>query len=366
MAWGTTGRSHRLLAVVVAVLGAGSLRAQVPAAASAPAIPRPLFASDEILTLTVEGPLNRLFKERGDEKESFPGVVRYAAAGGDEVVLPVELRTRGHFRLRQKTCGFPPLRLDFKKSEMGGTLFEGQNRVKLVTHCQDGRAEFEQFVLQEYLIYRIYELFTPRSFRVRLARITYVDGDGKREPITRYGFVIEAEEALAARNGWDLLQVPVVLPEQMVQADLVRFEVFQYFIGNTDWEPFQPEEGAEFCCHNAVLIGSIFDELVVPVPYDFDWSGVISAPYARPQPILGIRSVRERRYWGVCRPREQLDAVFPEFVSRREQIYELVRSQPDLEPRRVERMLEYFDDFYEIIGDPRTVTREMEDQCRGG
>lgn len=348
----------------MAVLGAGTLRGQEPPA-PAPAS-GPLFASDEILELTLEGPLRELFREREDDKESFPGVVRYAEAGGDEVALAVELRTRGHFRLRQKTCGFPPLRLDFKRSEMDGTLFEGQNRLKLVTHCQDGRSEYEQFVLQEYLIYRIYQLFTPRSFRARLARITYVDVDAKREPITSYGFLLEPDEALAARNGWDLLELPIVPPEQMAQEDLVRFEVFQYFIGNTDWEPFQPEEGAEFCCHNAVLMGSIGDGVVIPVPYDFDWSGVISAPYARPQPILGIRSVRERRYWGVCRPREQLDAVFPEFVARREAIYGLVRAQPDLDPERMERMLEYFDDFYDVIGDPRKVTREMEDRCRGG
>jgi hypothetical protein len=362
---GSPWRCRRRLAAVVAVLWVGPLPAQEPAVTRAPGS-EPLFASDEILALTIEGPLSRVLRERGDEKQSFPGVVRYATPGGRDVTVDVVLRTRGKFRLLPKTCAFPPLRLDFRKSETDGTLFEGQSRLKLVTHCQDKRAEYEQFVLQEYLIYRIYALFTPRSFRVRLARVTYVDGEGKREPITRYGFFIEPDAAVAVRNGWEVLQVPVVPPEQMRQEDLVRFEVFQYFIGNTDWEPFQPAKDAEFCCHNAVLIGSLFDDLAVPVPYDFDWSGVISAPYARPQPILGIRSVRERRYWGVCRPREQLDAVFPEFLARREAIYALVRSQPDLDPGRMERMLEYFDDFYGIIGDARKVTREMEDQCRGG
>ncbi len=347
------------------LIGAGPLSAQDsdvrPAFVSAP-----LFAEDGMLELTIEGPLSQVIRERGDEKESFPAVVRYATTDGREVTVAVALRTRGNFRLNQRTCAFPPLRLDFKKSDMGGTLFEGQNRLKLVTHCQDGRTEYEQFVLQEYLIYRIYELLTPISFRVRLASITYVDEDGKRKPLTRYGFFIEPDEAMAARNGWDLLQVPSVAPYQVRQEDLVRFEVFQYFMGNTDWEPFQPEPGAEYCCHNAVLIGSVRDEVVMPVPYDFDWSGVISAPYARPQPVLGIRSVRERRYWGVCRPRAELDAAFPQFVANREAIYQLVRSQPGLESKRAERTLEYFDEFYEIIGDARKVSREMESRCRGG
>ncbi|MBE0591176.1 MAG: hypothetical protein IH616_02100 [Gemmatimonadales bacterium] len=354
-----------LLSAVAGAFGVESLAGQEVAAVSDTAS-GPLFASDELIELTIEAPLGRLVKDRGDEKESFPGVVRYMTREGGEVALDVGLRTRGNFRLRPKTCGFPPLRVDVKKSAGRGTLFEGQSRLKLVTHCQDGRAEYEQFVLQEYLIYRIYGLLTPRSFRVRLARITYLDSDGKRDPLTRYGFFVEREEAMAARNGWEVLKVPVVPPDQMQQEDLARFEVFQFFIGNTDFEPFQPAEGAEFCCHNAVLIGSIPDGVVVPVPYDFDWSGVISAPYARPQAILGIRSVRERRYWGVCRPREALDAVFPDFVARRDAIAELVRSQPGLDPKRLERTLEYFGEFYEIIGDARKVTREMEDQCRRG
>jgi len=346
----------------------------VPASAQGPASdgrgragsPAPLFASDEVLELTLEGPLSRVIQERGDDKESFPGTVRYRTPSGEDVTIPVTLRTRGHFRLRAKTCGFPPLRLDFEPSAALGTVFEGQDRLKLVTHCQDRRAEYEQFVLQEYLIYRMYELLTPRSFRARLAHITYVDDDGKREPVTRYAFFLEPDEAMAARNGMEVLEVPVVAPEQMEQEDLVRLEVFEYLIGNTDWEPFQPEKGAKYCCHNAVLIGSMWDQVVVPVPYDFDWSGVISAPYARPAPTLGIRSVRERRYWGVCRPREQLDAALPEFVAQRDAIYALVREQPGLEPKRAERMTEYLDEFYDIIGDPRRVSREMEAKCRGG
>jgi hypothetical protein len=115
-----------------------------------------------------------------------------------------------------------------------------------------------------------------------------------------------------------------------------------------------------------VLIGSMRDQLALPVPYDFDWSGVISAPYARPDPMLGIRSVRERRYWGVCRPRAQLDAAFPQFVAEREAIYRLVRSQPGLERKRAEQTLKYFDELYDVIGNPRRVSREMEAQCRGG
>ncbi len=105
-------------------------------------------------------------------------------------------------------------------------------------------------------------------------------------------------------------------------------------------------------------------EPAIPVPYDFDWSGVVSARYATPDPKLGIRNVRDRRFWGICRPRAELDAVFPLFQEQREAIYALHRSQQGLDPKRLEKTLEYFDEFYEIIGDEGKVRREMERQCR--
>jgi hypothetical protein len=134
-------------------------------------------------------------------------------------------------------------------------------------------------------------------------------------------------------------------------------------IGNTDFDPFHAESGADACCHNAVLVGTMVGP-VVPVPFDFDWSGVVDAPYARPDARLGIRTVRQRRYWGACRPREALEAIFPLFRERRDEIYALYRDQEGLDPKFRDRTLEYFDGFYEIIDDDGRVRREMEALCR--
>jgi hypothetical protein len=332
------------------------------AVATAP--PAPLFASHEILDVVVEGPLNSVIKERGDDKDSFEGVVRYAS-DGSEVSVPVKLRTRGAFRLQKSVCPFPPIRVHVDSAGAVGTLFDGLDKIKMVTHCHDKREEYEQNALLEYLLYRTYNLFTEASFRARLARVTYIDAEAKRDTLTRYAFFIEPIEAVAARNGYEVLEVPMVPPDQMQQGELALYEVFQYMIGNTDWDPFKPKQGEQFCCHNGELIGSMMDLIVVPVPYDFDWSGVVNARYARPAEILGIRTVRQRRFWGICRPREEWQALIPVFQERQDAVYDLFREQPDLDPERLEKTLEYFDEFYELIADEDEVWDVFKSECRG-
>lgn len=354
---------------LTAVLAAGLWGAAAPAQdPAAPPLrftrpPAPLFNSHDVLRITIEGPLHRVFQERDEEdKESFDGTLWLHSLGIDEA-FDVELRTRGHYRLRPTTCQFPPIRVNFKRSQVEGTVFAGQNKIKMVTHCQDHRDEYEQYVLQEYLVYRILNQLTDNSFHVRLAHVTYVDTEGRRDDITRYAFFIEDEDAMAERNGWDVLEVPTVLPSQMRQDALVLVELFEFMIGNTDWDAFVGERG-DVCCHNGVVIGSYRDFVVIPVPYDFDLCGLIWTRYSSPDPRLPIRNVRQRLYRGICRPREELEAVFPLFEDKRAAIYELVRTLPDLDPKRLEDTIEYLDEFYDIIGDPDKVERELLNRCR--
>jgi len=352
----------RAFAPVAALLWASvSLAQQVPDHTTRP--PAPLFMSDDVLNLTIEGPLERVFDERGQDPESFDAQLRYRAPDGSESTFDIELRTRGFYRLKRETCKFPPLRVNFKRSAVEGTIFAGQDKLKLVTHCQDSREEYQQYVLQEYLIYRAYNLFTDVSFRVRPAMITYVDTERRRDTVTRYAFFLEDDDAMAIRNGWDMLEVPQVVPSQMQQPPLALVEVFQFMIGNTDWDAFRPEPD-DPCCHNTKLVGSVESMTVIPVPYDFDWAGIVDARYATPNPELGIRSVRNRLYRGICRPREELDTVLAGFLERREAVYETFRSVPALDPRRLEDMIEYLDEFYAIIGNPARVEREIVRRCR--
>jgi hypothetical protein len=139
--------------------------------------------------------------------------------------------------------------------------------------------------------------------------------------------------------------------------------VFQFLVGNTDWAAFSPAPDESECCHNMTVIGDPAGP-VFPVPYDFDWTGLVSARYARPDPSLPIRSVRQRVYRGVCHAGGELDATLPAFLKRKEAIYALVQDQEGLEEKRVEQTVKYLDEFYEVIDDPKKVKREVYDRCR--
>jgi hypothetical protein len=323
-----------------------------------------LFESEDPLTLTIEAPLETIFKEREQESSYHPGAMILENADGSRSSLDIEVKTRGKFRLNRRNCGFPPLRINFKTKQVENTVFAGQDKLKLVTHCQDKRDEYQQYILLEYLVYRTYNLLTDMSFRVRLARINYVDTDEDRDPITKYAFFIEDDELMAARNGWDLLQVPVVPPVAYKQDQLNLAEVFQFLAGNTDWDAFKGPPDEIDCCHNVKVIGNPQGP-VFPVPYDFDWTGMVSARYAKPDPSLSIRTVRQRLYRGVCLVRDQLSSTIPAFEQQKEAIYGLYQNQEGLEEKQIERSVDYLDDFYEIVGDPKKVERNMYDRCRG-
>jgi len=344
--------------VVVAVLLCLALagtpapgRTQESAPAAAP--PATLFATPEPLVFTLATDLRSLLRDRGADRAEHGATLRYLAAGGDTVSLDVDVRTRGIFRLKQ--CAFPPLRLDLPASRVDGTTFAGQDKLKLVTHCRSGRSPYEQNLLQEYLLYQIFNVLTERSFRARLARVTYLDTTRRAEPLTRYAVLLEAEDELARRLGATVVESANVHDLLIEPEHLTLVAVFQYLIGNTDWSIWG--------LHNITIVrdtaGALFG-----LPYDFDFAGVISAPYATPPPQLPIRSVRDRFYRGYCQPDTLLESVLARFRAAQDSIYALYRSVPDLSAREVRQALDYYDAFYRTINDPAAVRREFVRGCR--
>ena len=226
-------RSSILLVAALLAL-APPLTAQEPALGD----PLPLFQSHDLLTLRIEADFDALKDDRDEENEERPGQVTLIRADGTEIPFPVQIRTRGRFRLQSNTCDFPPLRLNFRKGQVEESLFDGQDKVKLVTHCRGGD-QYEQNVVKEYLVYRLYNVLTPLSFQVRMARITYVDTSGEDDPVERLGFFIEMEESLAERLGGVIVpeeaQEAGVHPARVTNENAVRVSLFQYMVGNTDW-----------------------------------------------------------------------------------------------------------------------------------
>lgn len=331
-------------------------------------VEQPLFESHETLRMWLATDLETLVRDIGRDtgdyefegQEEHAAAFSYLDAAGDTVTLEITAETRGHFRRDRSHCNFPPLRLDFRKKGQDGTprensLFRGQNKLKLATHCQDGRDEYEQFLIQEYLLYRTYNLLNDKSFRVRLALITYVDTAGRRNSITKYAFLIEHENRLGERIGGEGIDTEGIHPLDLEFGTMAVLATFQYMVRNTDWSV----QGM----HNINLYGPI-EGLVYPVPFDFDWAGVIAPPYAHPDPDLEISSVRDPLFTGYCRSLSEFEHAFTVFNRQQSAVYALHRGQEGLDAGLLDRMLEDYDRFYHIINRPREVERTILRQCK--
>lgn len=326
----------------------------LPIPGSAQEAAPPLFASQEILELRIEANFNKIHKERKPKAKSYPATLRMEDRDGTVQELGLKIKTRGIFRLKRSTCQDPPLRLDFPKSEMEGTVFEGQNKLKLVTHCRDND-EYEQNTLEEYLIYRTYNLLTDSSFRVRLVRITYVDSRGNDDDLVRYGFLIEDEDRLAERLDGKIVKAREAPPNLLSDEESALVSVFQYMIGNTDF--------SVVFFHNIKLV-QLATGSYVPIPYDYDWAGLVEAAYAKPNSRFGTRSVRERVYLGFCRPAVDFGLIYQRFQENREAILTLFATQEGLSQRSRERATRYLEAFFEILDDPSKANWEIVGTCR--
>ena len=319
--------------------------------------PDPLFRDNSILQATVTGPLTTLVRERPKD-EYLPGIFAYTDSDGKQLELDLEIRARGHFR--HQNCDYPPVLLNFKRKQTERTLFEHQNKLKLVVQC-DRSGRYEQAVLREYLAYRILYTLTDKSFRVRLLRVTYVNTEKTRENEPRYAFLIEHKNRLAERFDLKDLEIERTSVSALDGAQLNLTSIFALLIGNTDFSPIAGAPGDE-CCHNYVLFG----EDDVPqwaVPYDFDQSGFVDAPYAGPNPNFRIRNVRQRLYRGRCANNEHLETSLQAFRDNKNAIYALVEEQPGLKPYVRKDLTRYIDDFFKLINDARDVERDIKDEC---
>jgi hypothetical protein len=314
---------------------------------------QPLFASYDVLALTLEADFEQLKKDRDQESEEREGKIILMGDGEGKDPITIQVKTRGKFRLERKNCSFPPLRLNFPGDGLEGTVMEGQNKLKLVTHCRDNET-YEQNVLEEYLAYRIYNLFTDFSLRVRLARVTYVDSRGKDDPVVRMAIVLEDDSLMAARVGGRMLEPRPVPPSELQQDAMGQMYLFQYLIGNEDWSP------SHF--HNVKLLRVGAEHF--PVPYDFDFSGFVDAPYAKPNEETGVDDVRDRIFYGPCSDRIDYQVLFARFNEHRDAITDLLGSQTLLIDRNIGSAQRYVEEFYEIMNDPRTADRLIIRACR--
>lgn len=310
------------------------------------------FEDDRLVTVDLSTDLRKLVTVKKEETYQ-PADITLHFPDSSKITEPIRLSARGEFRRTE--CYVPSIRLDFKNTTSPKLTPLG--KLKLVVGCGT-HADDERLILKEFLAYKIYNLLTDMSFRVRLLKINYTDTREKIKAYTQYGFLIEDVDEMAKRNNCKEVEKTIFVTERTDRTQMTLVAIFQYMIGNTDWSV--PNY------HNIKLMRPVTDSFSFPytIPYDFDFAGLVDAPYAMPKEDLGIKSVRERLYRGWPRTMEELQRTLDIFREKKEAIKKVVTDFTLLSTRYRKEMTEYIDDFYKTIDNKSLVKRIFIDDAR--
>lgn len=308
---------------------------------------------DSILKLTFTTDTRLLINKKYKE-EWQPITINLEDKSGQALEWDAKVRTRGN--IRKKVCYYPPIKLKFKKKWLVENGMDSTfNDLKVVIGCRKGDS-YGNLVLKELLAYRLYEELTSASFRTQLAEIKFIDSNGKGKPFTTYAFIIENEDEMATRLNAKCAK-PKRLRSKYIQAEqLDKMTLFEYMIGNTDW--------SAVTSHNVRIIKCKDYRLPLPVAYDFDYCGLVNAPYAVHGEGINLEEITQRLYLGMCRKEGVLERQIPLFMDKKAAFYKHVNSFTYLPKKERAIIIKYLDGFYEILDNPRRFKRNISDLCR--
>ena len=314
-----------------------------------------LFESDEVLEVQLHGPIKKLLADTANRQRNFQIIAK-------GIQQPVGIRTGG--KSRRRFCDFLPLRLDFEAimdrgSPNPNSIFKGHQFLYLTTQC-NFTARSQADLIEEYLAYRILNLITDSSYRVRLLRVNYVDTRQADKSVTHHAFVTESEHALARRMGGKILEISHISKRLLNEDHAALIYVFQYLIGNTDWS-LVTGTGDDTCCHNGQLIG--VGAKIFYVPFDFDMSGLVNPRYAQPDSSLSIKRVTQRIYRGYCGPEDALRRALEHVIAQREAILNIYRQAPELSKKDRDKGIRFLNRFSEEAKDPEKLLAMFQRRC---
>lgn len=281
--------------------------------------------------------LNQLLNAPTGTANDIKGELRFTTEERGIEQWPLTLSTRGKFRLR--TCDFPPIKLDFNKKALTTGGFAAYDKYKLVTHCDDDKIVGQEQLLREYTAYKMYETLTPSSYRTHLVRIKYVDTSGKIASVRRYAFLMESTKQLADRMA--ATECESCFSTQPQDVDLAAenlLSAFQYLIGNTDFSLPQ--------VRNIKLFRSNTTQKLIPVAYDFDFSALVSAKYARPASHLGQQRVADRLFLGLHVSDAQMAQTLALFEAKQSELQAIINDQKLLTRTTRDEMIAFVKTFY--------------------
>ena len=314
-----------------------------------------LFEEEKPIEISLRFDLSTYLRTKPRE-DYLKANITFHLSKTDSISKDIKLRTRGIFR--NQYCAFSPIELNFKNANFGYTDLNAISKIKLVPECKSG-SENEYYVLREYLVYKLFNILTDTSFRVRLLTINYIDTEKKRKPIKQSGFFIEPVEMLTARTNTLQVNLRTLNQKSIIPEIMDRVAIFNYMIGNYDWSVPGP--------HNIKVVKSLVvnaEQLGIAIPYDFDWTGIVNAAYAIPAENVGTETVRDRIFLGVCRTKEVYQKELAIFLQKKDEFYRVINEFPYLDQRERKDITDYLDGFFNQLTGRRDLAGILMETCK--
>ena len=300
-----------------------------------------LFENQELLSIKLNYSNKEVDKNTNDSTY-INSNLSYKDTDGTWKNIEVGLRARGNFR--RKNCYFSPIKLKIKKANAKGTLFKGNKKLKLVLPCFKGKSGNDD-LMKERIAYKLYETISPYHFKTRTVAINFTE-ERRNKSIEHelMGILIEDDKKVANRHKGKRMKRPMH-PLNQDAICSVQNAFFQFMIANTDYSTAYQ--------HNEKLF--FINKRIIPVPYDFDMSGLVDASYAVVSQVqnesLPITAVTERMYRGFKRNESVLQKVRKEFLENKDKMFKDVDSFESLfnNPKEFTKAKNFLLSFYEIM-----------------
>jgi len=283
------------------------------------------FEKEDLLQLSIKFDFDLIFGDKSESPEYQPAEIIYIDDRDTTVILSANIRTRGSFRLDPANCNFPPLKLRLRGKQSKGTIF------------------------------RVFNVLTDYSFRVRLVRVNYIDTGELGRKLEKYAFFLEDKDDLAERLKGNILDVSVADPFGVDQDQYSLVSFFEFMIMNSDWSlPI---------VHNVEILSTDYFKPPYTIPYDFDWSKIIDIPYVVPG--IGVRTEegRVRVYKGSCHSRKDFNRIIEIYNRHRLDIYRLYLGFEPLDNRYKQQTYADYNDFYNLINDRELFRMNIKKEC---
>lgn len=349
-----------IILTAIACMIALSLAGQddyVPTFEDTMAVYEDLFEIKEPLNLTLKFDVKQLQKTKWKE-EYLPAEMTCHVDENFEVKHQVRVKARGN--IRKNICHKPMFWVNIRHSGIEAEDLTDVVKMKMVVRCKSSNT-YSDYVLREYLTYQIYNLLSPYSFNTRLVKLKIIDTSRKDKESEDWAFLIEPETMMAERNNCmpiknDRLSLRTVDKDWM---DKVAF--FSYMVGQSDYSVTGR--------HNLKILTSkeYGSTGFIPVPYDFDYCGLVDTEYAIPGETLesiGLTSVRERYYLGSCRSEAVYQKAVDWLASYRDEIINLINSFEYLDEKEKEDMIDYLESYFQDADQSWFLGRSIHTTCR--